>query len=73
MDREPKLNFRKEVLKALQKGIITKEETKECLKRGLKEIPIFLFSDNENKPYFLALEKIGIIQPLIRLDGSFPE
>ncbi len=73
MDREPKLNFRKEVLKALQKGIITKVEAKECLKRGLEENPIFLFSDNKKMCYLLALEKIRIIQPLIRLDGSFPE
>jgi hypothetical protein len=69
-------DFRKEVLKALQKRIITKEEAKECLMRGFgkQEIPIFFdFPDLELTPlrnYILGLEKMGFIQPLIRIDES---
>jgi hypothetical protein len=67
-------DFRKEVLRALKKRIITKEEAKECLIRGFgkQEIPIFFdFPRMESTPlgiYVLGLEKMGIIKPLIRLN-----
>ncbi len=66
-------DFRKEVLRALKKRIITREEAKECLIRGFgkQEIPIFYFVDMESTPlgmYVLGLEKMGIIKPLIRLN-----
>ncbi len=69
-------DFKKEVLKALHKGIINKVEAKECLIRGFgkQELPIFFdFPEKELTPlknYVLGLEKIGIIQPLIRIDDS---
>ena len=66
MDRDPKLNFRKEVLKALKKGIIIKVEAKECLKRGLEEIPIFIWPDSKNRPYLLALEKMAYLYTMAK-------
>ena len=70
MDRNLNPNFRKKVLQALQKGIITKEEAKECLKRGFggEELPLF-FDFEESDPlksYILALEKMELILPLFR-------
>ncbi|MDO6437129.1 hypothetical protein Q4534_06925 [Cyclobacterium sp. 1_MG-2023] len=78
MKKDHNFNFRKEVLKALHKGIIGKVEAKECLKRDFErqEIPVFYFSQIKKSPLFIyvdALEKMGIINPLIRLNGSFPE
>ncbi|AKP50738.1 hypothetical protein CA2015_1290 [Cyclobacterium amurskyense] len=78
MEKDPNINFKKEVLKALHKGIISKVEAKECLKRDFlkQEIPIFYIQEPKKSPlsiYVDGLEKIGIINPLIRLDGSFPE
>jgi hypothetical protein len=76
MDRNLKPNFRKKVLQALQKGLITKVEAKECLKRGFgnQELPIFFdFPDEESntlKDYILGLEKMGLIQPLFRINDS---
>lgn len=71
-------DFRKEVLKALHKGTINQVEAKECLVRGFgkEDIPIFFdFPDNELNPlkhYVLGLEKMRVIDPLIRLnDESF--
>lgn len=72
MDRNLKPNFRKKVLQALQKGLITKMEAKECLKRGFggEELPLFFdFPDEEMNPlknYILGLEKMGFINPLFR-------
>jgi hypothetical protein len=68
-------NFRGEVLKALQKGIISKVEAKECLRRGFggEELPLFYdFGDNEKtwRFYIDGLEKMGIIEPLIRLNDE---
>ena len=71
MEKSP-INFRKEVIKALINGKITKVEAKECLKRGFEnqELPIFFdFPDEEMNPlknYILGLEKMGLIQPLFR-------
>lgn len=78
MERGPNFNFKKEVLKALRRGIISKLEARECFKRdfGIQEIPIFYFQEAEKTPlitYVDGLEKMEIIQPLIRLDGTFPE
>jgi hypothetical protein len=73
------LNFRAEILKALQKGTIDKVEAKECLMRGFgkQEIPIFFdFPEEELTPlrnYILGLEKMGLIQPLFRIDDSLQE
>lgn len=70
-------NFRKEVLMALHKGTINKVEAKECLNRGFgkQEIPVFFdFPDEELNPlkhYVLALEKMGIIKPIIRINDNF--
>ena len=70
MDRNLKPNFRKKVLQALQKGLITKVEAKECLKRGFgnEELPIFFNFERSDpfKSYILALEKMGLIVPLFR-------
>jgi hypothetical protein len=75
MERGLKLNFRKEVLNALQKGIINSVEAKECLIRGVgnEELPLFFdFEENDTfKASIEALEKMEIIEPLIRLDESF--
>lgn len=78
MEKSHNINFRKEVLKALFQGIIDKVEAKECLKRGLgkEELPIFYFHESEISPlknYIDGLEKMGMIEPLIRLDGSFQD
>ena len=66
--------FKSSVLKALSKGIISKVEAKECLKRGLgEEVPLFFdFSDKEEdlRNYVLGLEKMGIIKPLFREDEN---
>ena len=73
MEKSP-INFRKEVIKALNSGIITKVEAKECLNRGFtnEELPLFFdFSESENDPikhYILGLEKMGLINPLFRED-----
>lgn len=59
------LNFRKEVLKALQKGIINQVEAKECLKRGFGNLELSIFFDfpeEELTPlsnYIMGLEKMG--------------
>jgi hypothetical protein len=49
-------------------------EAKECLKRGFgnEELPIFFNFERSDpfKSYILALEKMGVIEPLIRLDDS---
>ncbi|SEJ19427.1 hypothetical protein SAMN05192553_102854 [Cyclobacterium xiamenense] len=72
MVKSPKCNFRKEVVKALYEGIISKVEAKECLKRGFgnEELPLFFdFPENGPNPlrdYILGLEKMGIISPLFR-------
>lgn len=70
MDRNLKPNFRKKVLQSLQKGLITKAEAKECLKRGYgnEELPLFFDFEESNpfKSYILALEKMGLIFPLFR-------
>lgn len=69
-------NFKKRVIKSLIQKIITKVEANECLKRGFgkQEIPIFFdLSANELTPlkhYVLGLEKMGIIEPIIRINGS---
>tara|TARA_R110002111_G_scaffold74950_4_gene119050 strand:+ start:385 stop:621 length:237 start_codon:yes stop_codon:yes gene_type:complete len=78
MEKNHNNKFKKEVLKALHKGIISKIEAKECLKRDFEkqEIPIFYFQEPEKSSLYVyadGLEKMGIINPLIRLDGSFPE
>jgi len=79
MEKGHKLNFRKEVVKALYQGIINKVEAKECLKRGFgkHEIPIFFDFSEEGEPllrhYVLGLEKIGFIEPLIRVDDGLQE
>lgn len=68
--------FRKDVLKALQKGTIDTVEAKECLMRGFgnQELPIFFdFPEEELTPlrnYILGLEKMGLIQPLIRINDN---
>lgn len=70
-------NFKERVIKAYIQKIISKEEAKDCIKRGFgeQEIPIFFdFPDKEETPlknYVLGLEKMGIIELLIRLDGTF--
>jgi len=71
MEKGHKFNFRKEVLKALDKGIINKVEARECLKRGFgnQEIPFFYDDESEKTPltiYVDGLEKLGLIEPLIR-------
>lgn len=78
MERGHNFNFRREVIKALRTGTISKVEAKECLRRGFgkEDIPIFYFEGSEKTPlltYVDGLEKMGIIKPLIRLDGTFPE
>lgn len=71
MEKSP-INFRKEVIKALSNGKITKVEARECLKRGFEnqELPLFFdFPDEEMSPlkyYILGLEKMGLIIPLFR-------
>lgn len=70
-----KINFRKEVIKALHQGIITKQEAKECILRGFgeQEIPIFYFDRKDDfslRIYVDALEKMEIIKPLIRLNND---
>lgn len=71
--------FKKQVLKALCKGIISKEEAKECLKRGFEsqELPIFFDSSDKEtttlKNYVLGLEKLGFPTPFIVLDGDLQE
>lgn len=71
MEKSP-INFRKEVIKALSNGTITKVEARECLKRGFdnQELPLFFdFPEKELNPlknYILGLEKMGIIFPLFR-------
>ena len=78
MNKKQNVNFKKEVLKALHKGIISKVEAKECLKRDFlkQEIPIFYIHEQKKSTLYVyvdGLEKMGIINPLIRLDGSFSE
>jgi hypothetical protein len=75
MQKAPVLDFKKEVLKALHKGIINGLEAKECLKLGLenRELPLFFDGiENESlKTYIEALEKMNLLtQPVFRLDGS---
>jgi|GEM_PF-1705863 len=75
MQKAPVLDFKKEVLKALHKGIINSSEAKECLKLGLGNMELPLFFDrieNESlKTYIEALEKMNLLtQPVFRLDGS---
>lgn len=67
-------NFKAKVLKALRDGIINKEEAKECMRRGGKEffeVPIFYYGWNGDKDplklFVDALEKMKLIEPLIRL------
>jgi hypothetical protein len=45
MQKAPVLDFKKEVLKALHKGIINSLEAKECLKLGLGNMELPLFFD----------------------------
>jgi hypothetical protein len=75
MQKAPVLDFKKEVLKALHKGIINSLEAKECLKLGLgnMELPLFFdrIEDESLKTYIEALQKMNLlIQPVFRLDGS---
>ncbi|EKB47783.1 hypothetical protein [Cecembia lonarensis] len=68
-------NFRATVLKALHHGTISKYEAKECLIRGIgkQELPIFFdFEPMESslKNYVTGLEKMGLIEPLIRLEDE---
>lgn len=74
MERDHKLNFKKQVLIALHKRTINNVEAKECIKRGFGNIELPLFFDfKESDPmraYILALEKMEIIEPLFRTDGS---
>jgi hypothetical protein len=67
--------YREEVLLALQNEIISKDEAREYLIRGFGKLEVPLFFDFEEsnplKRYDMGLEKIGIIKPLIRLDGFF--
>lgn len=67
--------FRKIVFRSLFKKVITKEEAKECLKRGFgkQEIPIFFDFEPIELPlqnYVTGLEKMQIIEPLIRLNDE---
>ncbi|MEB2779987.1 hypothetical protein U3A58_06260 [Algoriphagus sp. C2-6-M1] len=63
-------NFRATVLKNLHHGKISKDEAKECLKRGFGNIELPLFFEFEEKDpmraYIQGLEKIGLINPLFR-------
>ncbi|PZX52463.1 hypothetical protein LV84_03469 [Algoriphagus ratkowskyi] len=74
MDRGLKINFRKEVLKALHKEIINRVEAKECLnsKYGNSELPLFFdFEPNDPlKAYIEGMEKMNLILPLFRLNDS---
>jgi len=75
MERDPNFNFKKEVLKALHKGIINSSEAKECLIRGFdSELPIFfIFREGDPfKAYIEGLEKMNLIRPLIRLGDDIP-
>lgn len=68
-------DFKKQVIKALHQGIITKQEAKECILRGFgkQEVPIFYFDQWENSSlriYVDALEKMEMIKPLIRLNND---
>lgn len=70
MNREIK-NFRVTVLKALHHGTISKDEAKECLRRGFKgeELPLFYDFEEKQRPlklYIDGLEKMEIIEPLFR-------
>lgn len=63
--------FNIKVIKSLRIGIISKEEAKECLKRGLLncELPLFYYLEEEKSPlgfYIGGLEKMGLIVPLFR-------
>jgi hypothetical protein len=74
-ERDPNFNFKKEVLKALHKGVINSVEAKECLIRGFdSELPIFfLFREGDPyKAYIEGLEKMNLIRPLIRLGDDIP-
>ena len=72
MERDPNLNFKKEVMKSLYKGIISKVEAKECLIRGFGNIELPLFFEFQEsdpfKAYIEGLEKMNLIEPLFRLD-----
>lgn len=65
-------NFKEKVIKAYIQKIISKDEAKECLKRGFgsEELPLFYDFEEMEKPlklYIDGLEKIGFIFPLIRI------
>lgn len=72
-------NLRALVLKALHLGKISKDEAKECLKRGLdfQELPIFFDSSDKEtislKNYVLGLEKLGLPSPFIIIDNDLQE
>lgn len=63
--------FKVKVFKSLMDGRITKDEAKECLRRGFKgeELPLFYDFEEKQRPlklYIDGLEKMGIIEPLFR-------
>jgi hypothetical protein len=68
-------DYKAKVLKALQEGTINKVEAKECMKRGGEFIEVPIFYDT-NEPmtsimiFSLALEKMQMIEPLIRLGND---
>lgn len=68
--------FKREVLKALSQRTISKVEAKECLKRGFGKQEILIFFDFPTKEltplkhYTLGLEKMGVINPIIRLEDD---
>jgi hypothetical protein len=69
-------NFKVKVLKALRDGIINKDEAMECMRRGggFFEVPIFYDGWNGDKDplkiFVDALEKMKLIEPLIRLNDD---
>lgn len=71
--------FKKEVLKGLCQGIISKVEAKECLKRGLdfQGLPIFFDSTEKEttplKNYVSGLKKLGLPTPFIAFENDLKE
>lgn len=65
-------DFKKQVIKALHQGIITKQEAKALIKKGTSASNIFLFADDMTETDYLiklGLEKMGFYGGII-LDGT---